>query len=185
MILSNRDILKEIERGGLTFDPMIEPDQVSTSSIDLRLANLFTVPRPTPTGVFMTIDSEEISPEDVFAQYAKEVVVPKGCKFELKPGAFVLGYTLEKVGLSNCLAARIEGRSSMARFGVSIHQTAPTVHANFNGQLRLEISNVGPYTVLIGPGTRFCQLIVERLSSPAEPTHDSQWQHQSSGPRTD
>ena len=161
---------------------MIELDQVSTSSIDLRLANLFTVPRPPPPGVFITIDSEGISPEAVFAQYAENVVVPDGDKFELKPGAFVLGYTLEKVGLSNCLAARIEGRSSMARFGVSIHQTAPTVHANFNGQLRLEISNVGPYTVLIGPGTRFCQLIVEKLSSPADPTHDSQWQHQSSGP---
>lgn len=182
MILSNRDILEEIECGGLTFDPMIEPDQVSTSSIDLRLANVFTVPRPTPLGVSMTIDSEEILPEAVFAQYAEEVVVPKGCKFELEPGAFVLGYTLEKVRLSNYLAARIEGRSLMARFGVSIHQTAPTVHANYNGQLRLEISNVGPYTVLIGPGTRFCQLIVERLSSPADPTHDSQWQHQSSGP---
>lgn len=180
MILSNRDIFKEIECGGLTFDPMIETDQVSTSSIDLRLANVFTVPRPPLPGVFITIDSEGTSPEDVFAQYAEEVVVPKGCKFELKPGAFVLGYTLEKVGLSNYLAARIEGRSSMARFGVSIHQTAPTVHANFNGQLRLEISNVGPYTVLIGPGTRFCQLIVERLSSPADPTDPSQWQYQSS-----
>ena len=161
---------------------MIEPDQVSTSSIDLRLANVFTVPRPPLPGVSITIDSEEISPEDLFAQYAKKIEVPDGDNFELEPGAFVLGYTLEKVRLSNYLAARIEGRSLMARFGVSIHQTAPTVQANFNGQLRLEISNVGPYTVLIGPGTRFCQLIVERLSSPANPTHDSQWQHQSSGP---
>ena len=117
----------------------------------------------------------------MFAQYAEEVVVPDGGKFELKPGAFVLGYTLERVGLSNHLAARIEGRRWLARSGVSIHQTAPTVQANFEGQLRLEISNSGPYTMLIGPGTRFCQLIVERLSSPADPTDESRWQHQSSG----
>lgn len=181
MILSNRDILEEIGSGGLTFDPMIEIDQISTSSIDLRIANVFTVPHPPLRGVDITIDSSQSSPEDVFAQYANEVVVPDGGKFELKPGAFVLGYTLEKVGLPDYLAARIEGRSSMARFGVSIHQTASTVHANFEGQLRLEISNVGPYTVLIGPGTRFCQLIVEKLSSPADPTDPSQWQHQSSG----
>ena len=181
MILSNRDIIKEIESGGLRFDPMIPLDQISTSSIDLRIANVFTVPGSTPPGVFITIDSEEISSETVFARYAKEVVVPAGGKFELKPGAFVLGYTLERVWLPNYLAARIEGRSSMARFGVSIHQTAPTVHANFEGQLRLEISNVGPYTVLIEPGMRFCQLIVEKLSSPADPTDESRWQHQSSG----
>lgn len=181
MILSNRDIIKEIEGGGLRFDPMIPLDQISTSSIDLRIANVFTVPRPPPRGVSVTIDSGESSPEDVFAQYAEEEVVPDGGKFELKPGAFVLGYTLEKVGLSNHLAARIEGRRWLARSGVSIHQTAPTVQANFEGQLRLEISNSGPYTVLIRPGTRFCQLIVERLSSPADPTDESQWQHQSSG----
>lgn len=181
MILSNRDIIKEIKGGGLRFDPMIEPDQISTSSIDLRIANVFTVPFPPLRGASITIDSGESSPEDVFARYAEEEVVPDEGKFELKPGAFVLGYTLERVWLPNYLAARIEGRSSMARFGVSIHQTAPTVHANFDGQLRLEISNVGPYTVLIEPGMRFCQLIVEKLSSPADPTDESRWQHQSSG----
>ncbi len=66
----------------------------------------------------------------------------------------------------------------MARFGVSVHQSAPTVHASFASQLRLEISNVGPYTVQLEPGMRFCQLIVEKLSSPSESTLESQWQGQ-------
>lgn len=180
MPLSDRDIFKEIECGGLRFDPVIELNQVSTSSIDLRLANIFTIPRPPRRGVSLTVDPSMISPEDVFNEYAEVVSIPSGDKFELEPGAFVLGYTLEKVGLSNYLAARIEGRSSMARLGVSIHQTAPTVQANFSGQLRLEISNIGPYTVMLEPGTRFCQLIVEKLSSPAESPDVSQWQDQSS-----
>ncbi len=180
MPLSDRDIFKEIERGGLRFDPMIELNQISTSSIDLRLANVFTIPRLPSQGVSLTVDPGLISPEDVFNEYAEVVTIGSGDKFELEPGAFVLGYTLEKVGLSNYLAARIEGRSSMARLGVSIHQTAPTVQANFHGQLRLEISNIGPYTVLLEPGTRFCQLIVETLSSPAESPDVSQWQGQSS-----
>ncbi len=184
MTLSNRDIFDEIECGGLIFDPMIELNQVSTSSVDLRLANIFTIPDPHPPGTSLVIDPVRISPEDVFNQYAEEEVVPDGEKFKLEPGAFVLGYTLERVGLSNYLAARVEGRSSMARFGVSIHQTAPTVHANFKGQLRLEISNTGPYTVLLEPGSPFCQLIIERLSSPALITGESQWQDQSGAART-
>lgn len=178
MILSDQDIIREIDAGHLNFDPMIELDQISMSSIDLRLANVFTVPTEPKSGVSLIINPGKISPEDVFADYAKEVTVPSGGGFEVNPGEFVLGYTLERVELSNQLAARIEGRSSMARFGVSVHQSAPTVQASFAGQLRLEISNVGPYTVRLEPGMRFCQLIVEQLSSPAQSTAKSRWQDQ-------
>ena len=153
MPLSDRDIFKEIEIGNLVFDPVIELNQVSASSVDLRLSDVFTIPKPPGRGVSITIDPSMTSAEGVFNEYAKEDVVPSGGKFELEPGAFVLGYTLEKVSRPNYLAARIEGRSSMARLGVSVHQTAPTVQASFSGQLRLEISNVGPYTVLLEPGT--------------------------------
>lgn len=182
MPLSDRDIFKEIENGNLVFDPIVEHNQVSASSIDLRLADIFTVPKPLSRGISISIDPSVTSAEDVFNEYARDDVVPSGERFELKPGAFVLGYTLEKVSLPNYLAARVEGRSSMARLGVSIHQTAPTVQANFSGQLRLEISNVGPYTVLLEPGTRFCQLIVEKLSSPALSSNVSQFQNQRSSP---
>lgn len=180
MILSDVDIFKEIESGGLKFDPVIESDQVSTSSIDLRLGDAFTRHLKPLTGMSVTIDPYRTSPEEISREYGETIVVPPGEKFELRPGDFVLGYTLESVELPNYLAARIEGRSRMARFGVSVHQTAPTVQASFRGQLRLEISNIGPYTVLLEPGTRFCQLIVERLSSPAQSTAPSQWQGQSS-----
>lgn len=178
MILSDQDILREIDAGHLKFDPMIELDQISTSSIDLRLANVFTVPNKPKCGVTLTIDPGAISPEGVFDDYAEKVSIPSGEKFEVKPGDFVLGYTLERIALPNYLAARIEGRSSMARFGVSVHQSAPTVHASFAGQLRLEISNVGPFTVRLEPGMRFCQLIVEKLSSPSQSPPKSQWQGQ-------
>ena len=43
----------------------------------------------------------------------------------------------------------------------------PTVHATFEGQLRLETTNNGPFACELWPGMRFCQLVVERLGSPA------------------
>jgi dCTP deaminase len=60
------------------------------------------------------------------------------------------------------LAARVEGKSSLARIGVGVHITAPTIHAGFEGQIRLEIMNHGHLPVTIKPGMRICQLIFEQ-----------------------
>ena len=178
MILSNSDIRTEIIRGGLKFEPNIDLGQMSSSSVDLRLWDTFTVPRPLSAGVSISIDPLTATVEDALRDYSDIVKVGRGEKFNLDPGAFVLGYTLERVDLSDYLAARIEGRSSIARLGVSVHQTAPTVQAGFSGRLRLEIANLGPYTIPLEAGMPFCQLIVERLSSPASPAHESRWQGQ-------
>ncbi len=90
----------------------------------------------------------------------------------------MLAYTLESISLSNEFSARVEGRSSFARLGVAIHQTAPTVHATFQGQLRLEISNVGPFRCVLRPGMTIGQLIIERLGMPAATTLKSRFQGQ-------
>ena len=169
MILSNSDIRMEVDNGGLKFEPNVDLGQMASSSVDLRLGDTFTVPRAPRPGVSISIDPLMTSPEDALRDYSDIVKVGRGEKFNLEPGAFVLGYTLERVELSDYLAARIEGRSSIARLGISVHQTAPTVQAGFSGRLRLEIANLGPYTILLEPGMQFCQLIVERLSSPASP----------------
>ena len=178
MIRSNNDIRSEMSQGGLKFEPNIDLGQTASSSVDLRLGDTFTVPRALRQGVSVSIDPLMTSPEDAIRDYSDIVKVGQGRKFPLEPGAFVLGYTLERVELSNYLAARIEGRSSLARLGISVHQTAPTVQAGFSGRLRLEIANLGPYTILLEPGMPFCQLIVERLSSPASSARESRWQGQ-------
>ena len=56
---------------------------------------------------------------------------PEG--FVLAPWAFVLGWTAERIQLphSSRLAARVEGRSSLARLGLGVHVTAPIIHAGF------------------------------------------------------
>ena len=81
----------------------------------------------------------------------------------------VLGITRERVHLKagSLLAGRVEGRSSMARYGLTVHLTAPTIHAGFNGQITLEMINYGPFTLKLVPSsTRICQLVFERLESP-------------------
>ena len=81
----------------------------------------------------------------------------------------MLGRTIEWIelpfseGVDTCLAARIEGKSSRARFGLLVHFTAPTVHPGFRGYLTLEITNLGPAAVLLVPGMYIAQLIIEEV----------------------
>ena len=71
------------------------------------------------------------------------------------------------------LCGRVEGKSSMARMGLGVHVTAPTIHAGYGynrndpnahgARLRLEIWNVGNLTIRLVPGLAICQLIFEEV----------------------
>ncbi len=179
MILGDREIWMEIESNRLVFEPPVQPVQLATSALDLRLSNEFTTFPLVPEGVTVEIDTSKIgNVESVIARYGERQIIPTGESFLLRPGDFVLAYTLEYIQLPNYLAARVEGRSALARLGISIHQTAPTVHAAFEGQLRLEISHNGPFPCRLYPGQRVCQLVLERLGSPAQNGLGSLFQRQ-------
>ena len=49
----------------------------------------------------------------------------------------------------------------MARLGLGVHLTAPTIHAGFTGQLQLEMINFGPHEIILNTGMPICQLIFE------------------------
>jgi dCTP deaminase len=71
----------------------------------------------------------------------------------------------ERVGLprQSRLAARVEGRNSLARLGLAVHLTAPTIHAGFSGNITLEITNQGPIPIKLRPGLAICQLVLEHV----------------------
>lgn len=182
MVLSDREIWMEIGSGRLIFEPDIEPNQVGPSSIDLRLGNQFTTFEPPEDGLETTIDLRTIgNVEKVARKLGKTDTLDDEERFTLQPNQFVLAYTKEYLRMPNYLAARVEGRSSLARLGISVHQTAPTVHATFEGQLRLEISHNGPYACYLYPGQKICQLVVERLGSPSTTELKSLFQRQRQG----
>ena len=181
MILSDYEIMMEIQSGRLEFTPGIEDDHISPSAVDLRLSNTLTVFNlPKLQGVDIAVDLASLgSVEGLSREYGEEITLGESERYSLKQGEFALAYTLESIKLPNYLAGRVEGRSSFARLGLSIHQSAPTVHATFSGQLRLEILNSGPYECRLSPGLRICQLVLERLGSPSVGQLDSPFQNQS------
>jgi dCTP deaminase len=90
--------------------------------------------------------------------------------YRLPPHGFILGWTKEKLRLPHAsrVCARVEGKSSLARLGLGVHVTAPTIHAGFGtgkegDALQLEIWNVGPLPIELRYEMRVCQLIFEEL----------------------
>ena len=64
----------------------------------------------------------------------------------------MLAHTLEVVELPSDLMGLVEGRSSWARLGLSVHMTAPKIDPGFCGTIALEMTNVGPATIQLTAG---------------------------------
>jgi dCTP deaminase len=87
--------------------------------------------------------------------------------------------TREYVNLKEArLGARVEGKSSLARIGLSIHVTAPTIHAGFEGRIRLEIMNHGILPIRLKPEMRICQLILEQTVGTPDKGYQGQFRGQ-------
>jgi len=161
MILSDVDVKKHIKDGKIKIDPFEEAIHIMPVGVDLRLGNTFKG--------FKIIHESHIDPSNVnWEQNTELIEVEDGKSFIVHPGEFVLGVTKEHVELPNDIAGRIDGRSSLGRLGIIVHSTAGHVDPGWKGKLTLEISNIGKLPVAIRPGMKFCSLIFEKLTSPAE-----------------
>ncbi|MBF8189692.1 dCTP deaminase [Nonomuraea sp. K274] len=164
MLLSDRDILAEIETGRLALDPF-DREMIQPSSIDVRLDRFFRV---FENHRYPHIDPSAEQPD------LTRLVEPGGDEpFILHPGEFVLASTYEMITLPDDLASRLEGKSSLGRLGLLTHSTAGFIDPGFSGHVTLELSNVATLPIKLWPGMKIGQLCVFRLSSPAEHPYGS------------
>ena len=161
-ILSDKTIKEYLEEGKIVIDPLKDEQQIQPSSVDMRLGDEFKV--------FKVIRKPYIDPKDEedIAEYMESSTVPEGEAFIIHPNEFALSTTQEYVKVPDDLVARVEGRSSMGRLGVTMHVTAGYVDPGFEGRITLEISNIGAMPVALYPGQRVCQLVFETMTTPAE-----------------
>jgi len=153
MALSDVEIWAEIVAGRLVIDPTPSPDRVVGSSVDLLLhEELLVLPsRDEVMGISINPSEPELDIMRTLAKFGKEINLSKIGAFKLEPNHLVIGKTYEQFEIPLHLAARIEGKSSLARMGLGVHITAPTVQAGFKGRLYLEMINVGPFNLELKP----------------------------------
>src|SRR3954447_10020714 len=161
MILSDRDILHALQEGRIRIDPM--PDmqtQLGSVSIDFRLGQTFMVFEHSRHSF---IDPRK--PQSI-GDAMRTIVVGEHESFIMQPGDFALASTVESLELPDDLLGRLEGRSSIARLGITVHSTAAVFEPGWVGTATMELSNLGRIAVALYPGMRICAFSFEQVSSP-------------------
>jgi len=159
VLYSDREIKSGIKRGEIGVEPYDEA-MVQPSSLDVRLGREFLV--------FANHRYECIDPAVEQPGLTELVECAPDEAFVLHPGEFVLASTYERVTLSQGVAARLEGKSSLGRLGLVVHSTAGFVDPGFSGTVTLELSNLATLPIKLWPGMKIGQLCFFMLTSPSE-----------------
>jgi dCTP deaminase len=179
VILSDGDILRAIEDGRIKIDPL--PDfekQLGSVSVDFRLGHTFLAFEHSRHSF---IDPRE--PKSI-GDAMRTIVVDEGDRFIMQPGDFALASTIESLELPDDLLGRLEGRSSIARLGITVHSTAAVFEPGWIGTATMELSNLGRMPVALYPGMRICAFSFETVSSPVRTPYRSKRNNKYAGQQT-
>ncbi len=163
MILSDKTIIKMLENGSLSIDPL-EKVQIQPASVDIRLGNTFSIVEDSSTGVI------NLENEITYKRIQTDTYV-------LLPGQFILATTMEYFRLPNNLTAFVEGRSSLGRLGLFI-QNAGWVDPGFRGEITLELFNANRCAIELRSGRRVGQLVFAMMDDIALNPYNGKYQGQ-------
>lgn len=125
------------ESGGIA---PFEPAQVNPASYDVTLGSHWICP---------TREPEEIQAES----------------FTLFPGEVILATTREYLKMPRDVVCDLKLKSSLGRLWLN-HSLSGWIDCNFQGQVTLELQNLGPYPRVLSSGMRIAQLVFMSMESP-------------------
>lgn len=173
MILGADAIREAMEAGRLVFQRsgrVLDSRElgIEPASVDLTLASDWLIPRPNAESDFVMTDLRK--PIEYHEESGSVICVPAR--------GFVLARTRESITLPADLVAFVEGRSSVGRAGLFIHN-AGWVDPGFQGTITLELFNALPNPILVPAGMRICQLVVaETKGCPIHESYKGKYQGQ-------
>ncbi|MBI5470540.1 dCTP deaminase [Candidatus Kaiserbacteria bacterium] len=161
MFLSDVDIEKAVRAGEITIEPW-DPKRLQPASYDIRLGNKFieNVASNTPL----------IDPVKKIYAKTSETIVKDGDEYILHPGISVLGTSKEYFGSDHFLI-QIGGKSSLARVGLMIHNTAGIINPGHFLNITLELTNQNNVPIILRPGMDIAQLTFSKLTSPPKQSY--------------
>ena len=159
MVLSDTTISRLIGEGRIGIDPY-DASLLQPSSVDVRVDRLFRV--------FHNARYPYIDVKQPQEELTELVEIDDDRPFILHPGEFVLGSTLERIGVPDDLVGRVEGKSSLGRLGLLIHSTAGFIDAGFDGHITLELANVASLPITLYPGMKIGQVSFMTMTTPAD-----------------
>ena len=145
MILSGKEIKKQVKEGSIAIDPFTD-EQINPNSYNLRLHH-----------DLLTYDNDILDMRE--KNSASPLVIPSEGLL-LEPHKLYLGRTVERTSTDKYVPM-LEGRSSVGRLGLFIHITAGFGDIGFDGFWTLEIFCVQP--IRIYSGLEICQIFYHTI----------------------
>lgn len=190
MILSNVEIKELILSQELVTGYGDMNSQLQPASFDFRLMDeLYYAKAHNPDGgrgfyisgngnPFLVDPMDQDSVNEAYAK--KEMLYDDGGLpyWIIEPGEFLIGSTMESLNMPSNLVCEADGRSSIGRLGITIHQTAGYVDPGFTGRVTLEIKNESPHRIKLWPTMRVGQFIFIKMSQAANPPYTGRYQNQ-------
>lgn len=183
MILGDHALRELVEFGRLRVaidGEYLPPDSlaIEPASIDLHLARDWKVPRGNST-MGAVLNSASRGMEVVVTDITKPINYDSfhGDQIIIPGNGFVLARTIESVELPSNLAGFIEGRSSIGRAGLFIHNAGWT-DPGFRGTLTLELYNALPNAIAIPAGMRICQIVIAEARGVTPPGYQGKYNDQ-------
>jgi len=157
-VLVDYQLRSLINNGRLKVLPLMKGG-IQSNSIDVRLNNHFA----TYDIRYATVELDPYSEESTrlgLQQCTVDTIT-------LMKGAFLLAETMEYIELPDDICATIEGKSSLARLGLTVHQTGGWIDCGFEGTITLEMTNENIRPIKLTAGMPIAQLVFYQ-TNPAE-----------------
>lgn len=169
MFLSHQAIEEYIDKGEIVIKPDFDKKNIRPVGIRIHLSKDILVSEPNQT-VSIT------SAQDL--KY-REVDLTKE-DFYLEPNQFILGATYESIQTPKNILAILDGRSTVARLGLTTHITASIADGTFEQPhtVVLEIKNVGNFRVKLSHKDPIAMMVFAELTHHIEKGMHSQYSDQ-------
>ncbi|MBX4198785.1 dCTP deaminase [Candidatus Parcubacteria bacterium] len=161
MFLSDTYIKKAVKSGDIVLSDF-DVKRLQPASYDILLGNRFMLTESSSIGAI----------DPVKKQYAKmrEIVLKKGETFILHPGVSILGISEDYFG-SNKYLIQLHGKSSLARIGLMVHNTAGLVNPGHFLRITFELCNLNEVPIVLTPGMPVGQLTFSQMTSDPDTTY--------------
>ena len=178
MFLSHQTIEEYIDQKKIIVGPSFDKKNIRPVAIRMHLGQEILIPEPNQTvdltaGTALKYKTVDLTQEEFF----------------LEPGQFVLGSTYETIQTSPNLLAILDGRSTIARLGLTVHVTASVIDGTFETPhaATLEIKNLGNFTIRLKYKDPIAMMLFAELKDPVTQQLQSQYgqQHKVTAPNLD
>jgi dCTP deaminase len=157
MFLSHQTIEKYIDEGRILIGPDFDKKNIRPAGIRIHLAKHLLVPEPGQVVSLTEAQDLEYEEVDLTAE-----------EFLLEPGQFVLGASYEAIQTPPDVLAILDGRSTIARLGLTVHITAAVIDGTFETPhvAVLEIKNLGNFKIRLNFKDPVAMMLFAELKDP-------------------